>query len=108
MLQPELFSDHGAIAFDTKFARASRTALDAQSWVEVVPGWITGADSLFDLLRTTVPWKQHYRTVFDQTFLEPRMTGEYKSLTAVTPQPLIDAAAALSAHYRVPYDSLWL
>ena len=37
-MQPSLFDD-GGLALDPTFATASRTALDAHSWVELVPGW---------------------------------------------------------------------
>lgn len=107
-MQADLFATHGDLAIDTTFARAKRTALDEHSWIEVVPGWLSGPEKLFDLLAAGVPWKEHYRRVFDQTFLEPRLTAEYRDIRETPHQPLLDAAAALSKHYRVRYDSLWL
>jgi alkylated DNA repair dioxygenase AlkB len=106
--QEDLFSSAGSLAIDPTFATARRTALDAGSWVELVPGWMSGAGSLFDRLRTAVPWSQHYRTIFEQRFLEPRLTAEYRSLHGVPHDMLVAAAAALSDHYGVAYDSLWL
>jgi len=92
---------------DATFARAVRTPLDAASWVEHVPGWLSGAAAVFAELARVVPWKQHRRELYGQWFLEPRLTAEYRDLREA-PQPLRAAAAALSRHYRVPYDSLWL
>jgi alkylated DNA repair dioxygenase AlkB len=107
--QEDLFSNETAsIAFDTSFATAKRIALDARSWVEVVPGWMSGSRVLLERLATTVPWKQHDRRLFDQTFREPRMTAEYRSLRNVPEKALLDAVRALSQHYGVEYDSLWL
>ena len=45
--------------------------------------------------------------MFDQVFLEPRLTAEYRDV-AEGPAPLPAIARTLSRHYRVPYDSLWL
>jgi alkylated DNA repair dioxygenase AlkB len=92
---------------DATFGTARRTMLDAHSWVEVVPAWLAGSDWLFDRLATAVPWQEHYRRVFDQTFLEPRLTAEYRDLREA-PAPLATLADTLSRHYGVPYDSVWL
>jgi len=107
-VQAGLFGSAGEVAVDPGFRRAVRTPLDATSWIELVPGWLTGAGELFDQLARGVPWKQHYRYLFGQRFLEPRLTAEYRELRDVPHPPLIAAAEALSAHYGTRYDSLWL
>jgi alkylated DNA repair dioxygenase AlkB len=106
--QADLFDVPGQLAIDASFATAQRTMLDSRSWVEVVPGWITGSRALFDALQSAVPWKQHTRELFEQTFLEPRLTAEYRSLRSIPHQALADTAAALSTHYGIVYDNLWL
>ena len=108
-MQADLFArDEDDLAIDATFGTATRRMLDASSWIEVVPGWLSGSRTLFDRLATAVPWKQHHRTLFDQTFLEPRLTAEYRDLRAVPHRILIDLAMALSRQYGVAYDSLWL
>ena len=106
--QEDLFASATGLSIDRTFATAQRTELDARSWVEVVPDWMSGADELFDALSTTVPWGQHYRKLFEQTFLEPRLTAEYRTLRNVPHAALTAAATALSNQYGVGYDSLWL
>lgn len=107
--QDDLFStDTRSISFDTSFATVKRIALDASSWVEVVPGWMSGSRILLERLGAAVPWRQRDRQLFDQTFREPRLTAEYRSLRQVPEPALDDAARALSQHYGVVYDSLWL
>ncbi len=107
--QDDLFSNEdSSIALDTSFATAKRIVLDASSWVEVVPGWMSGSRTLLERLVTAVPWKQHDRRLFEQTFREPRLTAEYRNLHDAPEKTLTDAAAALSTHYGVVYDSLWL
>ena len=105
--QANLFTSRGEIAVDAALRTAARTALDPHSWVEIVPFWLTGADTLFERLTGEVPWKEHYRRLFDRTFLEPRLTAEYGRI-ADAPLPLGAVADVLSKHYRVRYDSLWL
>jgi alkylated DNA repair dioxygenase AlkB len=106
-VQANLFGA-GEIAIDATFSRAIRTALDATSWIELVPGWLSGADTLFEELARGVAWQQQHRYVFAQRFIEPRLTAEYRDFEDMPHPPLIAAAAALSAHYRTKYDSVWL
>src|SRR4051812_24114639 len=107
--QNDLFASATAtLALDRSFTTAKRIAIDSTSWVEIVPGWLSGARLLLEALRSTVPWQQRDRRLFDQTFREPRMTAEYRTLAAVRNQTLLDCIRALSDHYGVAYDSLWL
>lgn len=100
--QQDLFASAvSSVAVDTTFATARRIALDGGSWVEVVPGWMSGSRILLERLATSVPWQQHDRRLFEQTFREPRMTAEYRSLRNVPDQALTDAVSVLSQHYGV-------
>jgi alkylated DNA repair dioxygenase AlkB len=107
-MQPDLFARPASFAIDATFASAKRIPLDDHSWFELVPGWITDPGILFDQLASRVPWKQHDRRMFDRTFREPRLTAEYRNLRAVPIPAIAEAAALLSAHYGVVYDSVWL
>jgi alkylated DNA repair dioxygenase AlkB len=106
--QPNLFAGHGEVTVDTDFRVGQRTSLDAGSWVEVFPGWLSGANALFARLAEAVPWQEHFRWLFRQRFLEPRLTAEYRRLADVPHPALTAAAEALSRHYGVRYDNLWL
>jgi alkylated DNA repair dioxygenase AlkB len=107
--QDDLFASEAfSLEVDESFATARRMAIDARSWVEVIPGWMSGSCVLFERLATAVPWRQHDRRLFDQTFREPRLTAEYRQLRDVPESALLAAARALSEHYGVVYDSLWL
>jgi alkylated DNA repair dioxygenase AlkB len=107
-VQAGLFESAGECTIDSTFTRAVRTALDATSWIELVPGWLSGSDELFDDLARGVPWQQHYRQLFGQRFLEPRLTAEYRELRDMPHPRLIEVAAVLSARYGTSYDSVWL
>jgi alkylated DNA repair dioxygenase AlkB len=92
---------------DGTFANAQRVSLDAHSWVEHVPGWLTGSNSTFDELLETARWEQRRRWMYGRWVLEPRLTAEYRDLTAA-PLTLQMMARALTARYGVTYDRLWL
>ena len=55
-----------------------------------------------------MPWQAHYRWVFRQRFLEPRLTAEYRRLAEAPHPALVAACDALSEHYGIRYDNLWL
>jgi len=48
--QASLFASTGEIAIDRTFSRALRTPLDARSWVERVPGWLSGRGMAREIL----------------------------------------------------------
>lgn len=58
-------------------ARFERFVLDDRSWVDVCRGWLAGADSLFDHLAATVPWRHRQRWMYDRMVDEPRLTCAY-------------------------------
>ncbi|GAA5150075.1 alpha-ketoglutarate-dependent dioxygenase AlkB [Nocardioides marinquilinus] len=99
--------DAAAPTLDDTFATARRVDLDAHSWVEHVPGWLTGADAVFDELWRSARWEQRRRTMYGRRVLEPRLTAEYRDLTQAPPV-LALVARSLTVHYGVTYDRLWL
>jgi hypothetical protein len=96
------------VAVDPHFTAAHRVDLDATSWVEHVPGWLTGSDHLLAELRDLAGWEQRSRWMVNRTVLEPRLTAEYRDLAGAPVPMLRTAAAALSVHYGVTYDGVWL
>lgn len=62
--------------FDPTFAEASRSALGGTSWIEYVPGWLTGSDSLFDDLMDRLDFGQRTGIpMYDRLVDEPRLTA---------------------------------
>ncbi|HEY3715106.1 MAG TPA: hypothetical protein VGL39_11315 [Jatrophihabitantaceae bacterium] len=105
--QQSLFADVD-LAIDETFSTAVRHDLDATSWVDVVPRWLTGDEQLIARLVRTVPFVQHQRWMYNQLFDEPRLTAEYPEIVDA-PEPFVYVIAeALSRRYGVPYDGLWL
>lgn len=97
-----------AFEFDASFRRAKRVALDATSWVEHVPGWLSQNEVLLEELARVADWEQRTRWMYTKRVEEPRLTAEFHSL-ANAPSPMVRRiGTALSSQYGVAYDSAWL
>jgi alkylated DNA repair dioxygenase AlkB len=80
-------------------ASVRRTDLDHGAWVDVRPGWIGGADALFERLAGTVPWREERRHMYDRVVDVPRLLCFYGEGEAL-PDPMLDEARqALNEHY---------
>ena len=103
-IQGSLFADAPALGSDSGLRSLTmsltRRGLSGDAWVDVRPGWITGADSLFDELRGSVPWRAERRRMYDRVVDVPRLVAHYQHDERL-PHPFLDEAiGALSAHYR--------
>ncbi len=106
--QPSLFDDDGHLGVDPTFGSAQRTRLDDHSWVEHVPGWLTGSAELLDHLLAAPGWEQRERWMPAGRVAEPRLTIDVADLRDA-PHPVLRVVAeALSRHYGVVYDGLWM
>jgi alkylated DNA repair dioxygenase AlkB len=101
------FFDEPELGWDDGFRTAHRVRLDEHSWVEHVPGWLSGADQLFELLREQAGWAQRDRWMINRRVTEPRLTAEYPEI-ADAPEVLRGIAGSLSRHYGPTYDGLWI
>jgi len=81
-------------------AKVRRTVLAHGAWVDFLPGWVSGADALFERVASVVPWRAERRRMYDRVVDVPRLLcfyGEGQEL----PDPMLTAARdALSEHYR--------
>jgi alkylated DNA repair dioxygenase AlkB len=76
-----------------------RTELTQGAWVDVRPGWVSGADGLFLRLQGEVPWRAERREMYDRVVDVPRLVCFYNHDDAL-PDPALDVARdALSEHY---------
>jgi alkylated DNA repair dioxygenase AlkB len=81
-------------------ATVRRTALTHGAWVDFRPGWITGADALFERVAGAVPWRAERRRMYDRVVDVPRLLCFYAE-GQVLPEPVLTAARdALTEHSR--------
>ncbi|MCA1218980.1 alpha-ketoglutarate-dependent dioxygenase AlkB [Streptomyces sp. 8L] len=80
-------------------AGARRTVLGDGAWIDLLPGWLTGADALFETLAAGVPWQAERRRMYEREVAVPRLLRFYRSEEEL-PDPVLDEArTALSEHY---------
>ncbi len=82
-------------------AGVERTELSRGAWLDLRRGWISGADSLFERLRATVPWQAERRVMYDRELPVPRLLRFYAEGEPL-PEPALDQArGVLDRHYAV-------
>ena len=76
-----------------------RTVLAHGAWIDLRPGWIAGADALFERLAGSVPWRAERRHMYDRVVDVPRLLSFYAEGEPL-PDPVLDEARlALDEHY---------
>jgi alkylated DNA repair dioxygenase AlkB len=108
--QPSFPLGREGLAVDEGFSSLDRIWLDENSWVDLVPGWVSSADRLFDELVATVAWGQRSRRMYDRYVLEPRLTASWKAgVDGDLRPPVLDTARqALCGHYGLVFDAVGL
>ncbi|WP_067493846.1 alpha-ketoglutarate-dependent dioxygenase AlkB [Nocardia ignorata] len=96
-LQGSLF-DGEAIALGSLDA-LRRTQLDATAWVDVAPGWLSGASEVFDRLAERVPWHAERRPMYDRVVDVPRLISFFGEHDPLPDRVLAEARDALTEHY---------
>jgi alkylated DNA repair dioxygenase AlkB len=80
--------------------RVERMALTEGAWVDRLPGWLSGSDSVLETLLTDVPWRAERRQMYDREVAVPRLLSWYSDADEL-PHPMLTAAKeALTAYYR--------
>lgn len=77
-----------------------RTPLSQGAWIDLLPGWLTGADLLFEQLAEHVPWRAERRPMYDRVVDVPRLLSFYDEDDELPHPVLADAKSALSRRYR--------
>ncbi len=106
--QGTLFGTENAPHVDGTFAALERIALDSTSWLDIAPGWLTGADHVFDALAAGMEWHQRIVTMYERTLPEPRLTSWWREGSDEPgPLPIVDGARqVLGARYECRFDSI--
>lgn len=97
----------GEPAVDRTFAGTRRIELSDDAWVDLVPGWLDGPDTLFERLVDAVPWRESEVPMYDKVVPQPRLSMWWGTRTDVAwPDDVAPIAAALTDRYGVAFDSL--
>ncbi|GBQ00360.1 alpha-ketoglutarate-dependent dioxygenase AlkB [Streptomyces spongiicola] len=76
-----------------------RTVLGQGAWLDVLPGWLGGADALFRELAEGVPWRAERRRMYEREVDVPRLLAHYREGEALPHPVLAEARDTLTAHY---------
>ena len=77
-----------------------RTTLARGAWIDLRPGWIAGADALFERLAAAVPWRAEKRYMYDRVVEVPRLLCFYAEGQPLPDVILDEARQRLDDHYR--------
>lgn len=105
--QTSLFG-HDDPAFDPGLGGLRRHWLADGCWVDHLPGWLAGADTLFAELVARLPWRQRRVPMYGRMVDEPRLSTFWDAGGA-DPVPLAvlaDLGTALGDRYDVGFDSI--
>ncbi|MER5808314.1 alpha-ketoglutarate-dependent dioxygenase AlkB [Streptomyces sp. NPDC002033] len=97
-LQASLFDQTDEIRLGS-LAPVHRTPLGAGAWVDHLPGWLAGADALFERLAADVPWRAERRQMYDRQVEVPRLLAAYREGDPLPHPVLTEAREALGRHY---------
>ncbi|GAB2959744.1 alpha-ketoglutarate-dependent dioxygenase AlkB [Saccharothrix stipae] len=98
-MQVSLFDDGAEAPGLRPLTGVRRTALGDGAWVDVLPGWLTGADALFRSLADEVPWRAERRQMYERVVDVPRLLCFYDEHVPLPDPVLTLARAELSAWY---------
>ncbi|RKT55870.1 alpha-ketoglutarate-dependent dioxygenase AlkB [Saccharothrix australiensis] len=98
-MQVSLFDDGAEPPGLRPLTGVRRTVLGDGAWIDVLPGWLTGADELFRRLAADVPWRAERRQMYERVVTVPRLLCFYGEDAALPDPVLAEARAALSDRY---------
>jgi alkylated DNA repair dioxygenase AlkB len=90
--------DTGGPGFDRALGGLCRLPLDRGAWVDRLPGWLAGHDTVLELLWSTTRWQSERRRMYDRVVDVPRLTATLPEDGPGHPV-LVELASALSSHY---------
>ena len=76
-----------------------RTTLAGGAWIDVRPGWFSGADALFERLIDAVPWRAERRHMYDRVVDVPRLVSFYAEGESLPDPALDEIKRSLDEHY---------
>jgi alkylated DNA repair dioxygenase AlkB len=98
-IQSSLFDLTDDVVLGDLTGRLRRQQLGRGAWVDVLPGWLHGADTLFDQLVEGVPWRGERRQMYERVVDVPRLLCFYDETDPLPHPVLTEARHALSHHY---------
>jgi alkylated DNA repair dioxygenase AlkB len=96
--QPSMLDLMGAAPALEPLGGLQRHRLTAGAWVDVLPGWLTHSDEVFERL-LGIDWRADRRKMYDNVVDVPRLLRWFGADETLPHPVLTEARARLSAHY---------
>lgn len=97
-LQSSLFDQEAEVG-TRPLSGLHRTDLGHGAWIDVLPQWLRGADTLFETLVRDVAWRAEQRVMYERVVAVPRLLAHFGRRDPL-PHPALEAARTeLSRHY---------
>jgi alkylated DNA repair dioxygenase AlkB len=77
----------------------TRQVLGRGAWVDLLPGWLSGSNTLFEDLHEYVPWQAERRQMYERVVDVPRLLRFYGDDDPLPHPQLVTAREALNEHY---------
>ncbi|HVW40618.1 MAG TPA: alpha-ketoglutarate-dependent dioxygenase AlkB [Amycolatopsis sp.] len=97
-LQGSLFGETECVVLGS-LRSVRRVPLSRGAWIDLLPDWLTGADTLFERLVEQVPWRAERRRMYDRVVDVPRLSCFYGEEDELPDPVLAEARESLSRHY---------
>ena len=98
--QRSLFALDDAPGVDAGFSELVRHHLDDEAWVDHCPGFVRGADRVFEEVMASGHWAQHDRVMYGERVMQPRLNSSWPDLAIIEVM-----RSALSERYAVEFVS---
>jgi alkylated DNA repair dioxygenase AlkB len=97
--QESLFHHADDVAPGPLEGAVRRVGLTHGAWIDLLPGWVRGADTLFNRLVDVVPWRAERRPMYDRVVDVPRLLCMYGEGRRLPDPALVEIKRALDRHY---------
>lgn len=106
--QPSLFAAAPSPSVDAEFRGMVRDQLDETAWIDHLPGWVSGADALFQWVLDTAEWHTGSTVIQGERKQYPRLLASwpYARGADLLPPVLERIRALLSSRYGRHFDSV--
>ena len=103
--QGSLLAAAEVATFDPTCPGLVRHDLAHDAWLDHLPGWLEGADGLFDEVVDAMPWHQGTELIRGEEVLRPRLTASVPTGELAGPLAVLRAVGAcLSESYAVEFE----
>jgi alkylated DNA repair dioxygenase AlkB len=98
-VQPSMWDLAEEASLTPLAGRVQRHLLSRGAWVDHLPGWITGSESVLEVLLGDIGWRADRRQMYEREVAVPRLLRWYGGDEPLPHPVLTEARAALNRHY---------